>query len=361
MEKEKLIDSIMDEKRVFYPPEELSKNADIKSLDEYRKIYQRSIADPEGFWGELAEQLDWYKKWDKVLVEDFKEAKHEWFIGGKLNVSYNCLDRHLKSWRKNKAALIWEGDIGDSKTLTYQQLYHEVCKFANVLKKHGVKKGDRVSIYLPMIVELPIAMLACARIGAIHSVIFGGFSADALKDRILDCESKLLICADGYYRGGRIIRSKDNADHALEECPDVKDAIVVKRAEIEVPMKEGRDYWWNDEMAYEDIVPYCEPEVMDSEDPLFILYTSGSTGKPKGVLHTQAGYLLYCSQTFKWIFDVKEEDTFWCTADIGWVTGHSYIVYGPLASGATSMMFEGIPSYPHPDRFWEIVENSLPA
>jgi len=356
MEEEKLIASMMDEKRVFYPPEELSKNANIKSLDEYKTLYRKSIEDPEGFWGELAEQLDWYKKWDKVMVEDFKEAKHEWFIGGKLNVSYNCLDRHLKSWRKNKAALIWEGDICDSKTLTYQQLYHEVCKFANVLKKHGVKKGDRISIYLPMIVELPIAMLACARIGAIHSVVFGGFSADALRDRILDCDSKLLICADGYYRGGRIIRSKDNADHALEECPQVKDAIVVRRAEIEVPMKQGRDYWWHDEMDREDIAPYCEPEVMDSEDPLFILYTSGSTGKPKGVLHTQAGYLLYCSQTFKWIFDVKEEDTFWCTADIGWVTGHSYIVYGPLASGATSLMFEGIPSYPHPDRFWEIVE-----
>jgi len=356
MEEAKAITSMMEEKRVFPPPEELSRKAYIKSLKEYKEIYQRSIDDPEGFWGEMAEQLDWYKKWDKVLVEDFKEGKHEWFVGGKLNVCYNCLDRHLKTWRKNKAALIWEGDIGDSKTLTYQQLYHEVCKFANVLKKHSVKKGDRVSIYLPMIPELPIAMLACARIGAIHSVIFGGFSADALKDRILDCGSKLLICVDGYYRGGRMFRSKDNPDEALESCPDVADVIVVKRADIQVAMRENRDYWWDDEMAAEDIKPYCEPEVMDAEDPLFILYTSGSTGKPKGVLHTQAGYLLYCYQTFKWIFDIKEEDTFWCTADIGWVTGHSYIVYGPLALGAAGLMFEGVPTYPHPDRFWEIVE-----
>ncbi len=354
--REKAITSVMEEERLFQPPEELREKAYIKSLDEYRQIYQWSIDAPEEFWGELAEQLDWYKKWDRVLVEDFKEGKHEWFLGGKLNVCYNCLDRHLKTWRKNKAALIWEGDIGDSRTLTYQDVHREVCKFANVLKKHGVKKGDRVSIYLPMIPELPIAMLACARIGAIHSVVFGGFSADALRDRMLDCESKVLVCVDGYYRSGRILRSKDNADEALEACPDVKDVIVVKRADIEVPMKEGRDYRWDDEMAAENIEPYCEPEVMDAEDPLFILYTSGSTGKPKGVLHTQAGYLLYCYQTFKWIFDVKEEDTFWCTADIGWVTGHSYIVYGPLAFGATSLMFEGVPSYPHPDRFWDIVE-----
>ena len=356
MEEAKTITSMMEEKRVFNPPEEIRQNAYIKNLDEYKRIYQRSIDDPEGFWGEMAEQLDWYKKWDTVLVEDFKEAKHEWFVGGKLNVSYNCLDRHLKTWRKNKAALIWEGDIGDSKTLTYQQLYHEVCKFANVLKKHGVNKGDLVSIYLPMIPELPIAMLACARIGAIHSVVFGGFSAEALRDRMLDCGSKSLICADGYYRGGRVIRSKDNADFALDACPEVKDVIVVRRANIGINMKPGRDFWWHEEMAAEDIKPYCEPEVMDAEDPLYILYTSGSTGKPKGVLHTQAGYLLFCYQNFKWIFDAKEEDTFWCTADIGWVTGHSFIVYGPLAFGATSLVFEGVPTYPHPDRFWDIVE-----
>jgi len=355
MTEQKRLGSMKAEKRVFYPPAELSKKAHIKSLEEYKGIYQKSIDDPEGFWAESAQQIDWYKKWDKVLVEDFKEGKHEWFIGGKMNVAYNCLDRHLKNWRRNKAALIWEGDIGDTKTLTYQQLYHQVCKFANVLKKHGVKKGDRVSIYLPMILELPIAMLACARIGAIHSVVFGGFSAEALRDRILDCDSKILICVDGYYRSGRIIRSKDNADAALEKSQGVKDVIVVQRADIIVNMQPARDYWWHEEMQANDIKPVCEPEVMDAEDPLFILYTSGSTGKPKGVLHTQAGYLLYAYQTFKWIFDIKEEDTFWCTADIGWVTGHSYIVYGPLAAGTTSIMFEGVPNYPHPDRFWEIV------
>jgi acetyl-CoA synthetase len=350
------ITSMMDEKRVFDPPEELRQKAYIKSMEEYKEIYQRSINDPEGFWAELAEQLSWFKKWDKVLVEDFKEAKHEWFIGGKLNVCYNCLDRHLLTWRKNKAALVWEGDMGETKTLTYQDLYYQVCKFANVLKKHGVKKGDRVTIYLPMVLELPIAMLACARIGAIHSVVFGGFSVDSLRERIQNCEAKVLICSDGYYRSGRVIRSKDNSDQALEACPDVKDVIVVRRANIGVNMEAGRDCWWHDEMAAEDIKPYCEPEVMDAEDPLFILYTSGSTGKPKGVLHTQAGYLLFTYQTFKWIFDVKEEDTFWCTADIGWITGHSYIVYGPLSFGATSLMFEGVPTYPHPDRFWDIVE-----
>ena len=356
MEKEKTITSMMAEKRTIYPPDELAKNAYIRSMDEYKEIYQRSIDDPEGFWAEMAEQLDWFKKWDKVLVEDFAEGQHQWFVGGKLNVCYNCLDRHLSTWRKNKAALIWEGDAGDTKSLTYQELYYHVCKFANVLKKFGVKKGDRITIYLPMILELPIAMLACARIGAVHNVVFGGFSADALRDRMLDCESTLLICADGYYRGGKVISSKNNADEALAACPEVKNAIVVKRADIEVNMEQGRDHWWHDEINARDIEPRCEPEVMDAEDPLFILYTSGSTGKPKGVLHTQAGYLLYTYQTTKWVFDIKDEDTYWCTADIGWVTGHSYIVYGPLALGTTSLVFEGVPSYPHPDRFWEIVE-----
>lgn len=355
MAEAKVITSMMGEKRVFYPPKELSQKAYIKSMNQYREIYQRSIEDPKGFWAEAAEQLDWYQKWDKVLVEDFKEAKHEWFVGGKLNVSHNCLDRHLSTWRKNKAAIIWEGDVGDTRVLTYQQLHREVCRFSNVLKKIGVKKGDRVTIYLPMVPELPIAMLACARIGAIHSVVFGGFSADALRDRILDCGSTVLVCCDGYYRGGRVIRSKDNADTALESCPDVKDVIVLQRANIGVTLKEGRDQWWHEMVAASDIQPCFEPEVMDAEDPLFILYTSGSTGKPKGVLHTTAGYLVYVLQTAKWIFDLKDEDTFWCTADIGWITGHSYIVYGPLALGVTSVMFEGIPTYPHPDRFWEIV------
>ncbi len=349
--------SMMDEKRVFPPPKEFSEKAHIKSWDEYKEVYDRSIADPEGFWAERAEQLDWFKKWDKVLVNDFANAKHEWFVGGKLNVTYNCLDRHLKTWRKNKAAIIWEGEpVGESKTYTYQELYHEVARFANVLKKLGVKKGDRVSIYLPMIPELAISLLACARIGAIHSVIFGGFSAEALRDRIQDCGSDTLICCDGYYRNGKVVKSKGNADAALDECPDVKTSIVVKRVGADVPMKEGRDVWYHEKMAEPDIKPVCEPEVMDAEDPLFILYTSGSTGKPKGVLHTTAGYLLYVTQTFKWIFDYKDEDTFWCTADIGWVTGHSYIVYGPLSSGATSLMYEGVPTFPQPDRFWDIVE-----
>jgi acetyl-CoA synthetase len=356
MEESKTITSMMSEKRVLNPPKGLSRKAHIKSMDQYKDIYERSINDTERFWGEMAEKIDWYQKWDKVLVEDFKQGKHKWFLGGKLNVSYNCLDRHIKTWRKNKTAFIWEGDLGDSGTLTYQELYNRVNKFANVLKKHGIKKSDRISIYLPMIPELPIAILACARIGAIHNVVFGGLSADSLMDRMLGSQSNMLICVDGYHRGGKMIRSKDNADNALESCPDVTHVIVVKRADIRIAMKEGRDYWYEDEMAASDIKPYCEPEVMDSEDPLFILYTSGTTGKPKGVLHTQAGYLLYCMQTFNWIFDVKEEDIYWCTADIGWITGHSYIVYGPLALGATSLIFEGVPTYPHPDRFWSVIE-----
>jgi len=349
--------SMMEEKRVFPPPEGMSEKAYIGSLEEYQKIYKKSIEDPEKFWGELAGQLDWYKKWDKVLVEDFANAKHEWFVGGKLNVCYNCIDRHLKTWRKNKAAIIWEGEPeGESKTYTYQELYYEVCRFANVLKKFGVKKGDRVSIYLPMIPELPIAMLACSRIGAMHSVVFGGFSAESLKNRILDCDARIVICCDGYYRNGKVINSKANVDAAMAQCPDMKHTIVVKRMGNDVNMKAGYDTWWHEEMLADDIKPVCEPEVMDAQDPLFILYTSGSTGKPKGVLHTQAGYLLYCLQTFKWTFDYREEDVFWCTADIGWVTGHSYCVYGPLAFGATSLFFEGVPSFPHPDRFWEIIE-----
>ncbi len=353
---EKTITSMMAEKRVFPPAKELVEKAYIKSFDEYKKIYDESIKNPEAFWADLAQQLDWFKKWDKVTEADFANAKHQWFVGGKLNVSYNCVDRHLKTWRKNKAAIIWEGDIGDSRIITYQQLYNEVCKCANVLKKHGVKKGDRVSIYLPMIPELAVTMLACARIGAIHSIVFGGFAADALKDRIQDCGASVLVCADGYYRSGKTVRSKDIADEALKSCPAVKDVIVVKRANNEVKMQDGRDYWWDAEMAANDIKATCEPEVLDAEDPLFILYTSGSTGKPKGVMHTQAGYLLYVYQTFKWIFDYKEEDTFFCTADIGWITGHSYITYGPLSYGATTIIFEGVPTYPNPDRFWEIIE-----
>ena len=351
------ITSMMEEKRIFNSPKEFSKKAYIKSMDEYKKIYKRSIDDPEGFWGEMAQQLDWYKKWNKVLVEDFAKAKHQWFIGGKINVSYNCVDRHCKTWRRNKAAIIWQGEpLGETRTLTYQQLYYEVTKFGNVLKKLGVKKGDRVCIYLPMIPELAISMLACARIGAIHTIVFGGFSAEALRDRIQDSQASLLICADGYFRSGKTVASKAGADTAMAANPSIKNSIVVKRASCEVSMKEGRDLWWHDLMAAPDIKSECEPEVMDSEDPLFILYTSGSTGKPKGVLHTQAGYLMYAYQTTKWIFDLKDEDIHWCTADIGWITGHTYIVYGPLSIGGTSLMFESVPTYPKPDRFWEIIE-----
>jgi acetyl-CoA synthetase len=347
---------MMAETRVFPPSKELSAKAYIKSFDEYKKMYDRSIKDPDAFWAEQATQLDWFKKWDKVSESDFANAKHKWFLGGKINVTYNCVDRHIKTWRKNKAAVIFEGDPGDTRVLTYQQLYNEVCKFSNVLKKHGVKKGDRVSVYLPMVPELVVTVLACARIGAVHSVVFGGFATDALKDRIQDCGAKVLVCSDGYFRSGKVVRSKDNADAALASIPAVKDVIVVKRANADVKMEPGRDYWYDTEMAAPDIKPVCEPEQLDSEDPLFILYTSGSTGKPKGVMHTQAGYLLYVNQTTKYIFDVKDEDTYWCTADIGWITGHSYIVYGPLSLGATTIVFEGVPTYPAADRFWDIIE-----
>jgi acetyl-CoA synthetase len=347
----------MEEKKVFEPSDGVKMKAYIKRMEDYNELYQRSLRDPDGFWGELAEHLDWYKKWDRVLEYDFDKPDIKWFVGGKLNASYNCLDRHLNSWRSNKVALIWQGEpLEENRIFTYQQLHYHVCKFANVLQKFGVKKGDRVSIYLPMIPELPIAMLACARIGAIHSVVFGGFSAEALCDRISDCGSKILITADGYYRGGRIVQNKANANEALKHCPGVERVIVVKRLGIEVPFVKEKDVWWHEEMAKEDIKLHCEPKMMDSEDVLFILYTSGSTGKPKGVIHTTGGYLLFVQETLKWVFDIKEEDVFFCTADIGWVTGHSYVVYGPLALGATTLMFEGVPTYPNPDRFWEIIE-----
>ncbi|MGA2466089.1 MAG: acetate--CoA ligase [Thermodesulfobacteriota bacterium] len=349
--------SMSEEKLVYKPSDAVKMKATIRRMEDYKELYQRSLNDPEKFWGELAEQLDWSKKWDKVLEWDFNKPEVKWFVGGKLNASYNCLDRHLNTWRSNKVALIWQGEpLEENRFFTYQQLHYHVCKFANVLKKFGVKKGDRVSIYLPMIPELPIAMLACARIGAIHSVVFGGFSSEALRDRINDCESQVLITADGYYRNGRIVQNKINADEALKDCPGVEKVIVVKRLGIDVPFVKERDVWWHEEMAKEDIKLSCEPVLMDAEDTLFILYTSGSTGKPKGVVHTTGGYLLFVYQTLKWVFDIKEEDVFFCTADIGWVTGHSYVVYGPLALGGTTLMFEGVPTYPNPDRFWEIVE-----
>jgi acetyl-CoA synthetase len=357
MPEKESIDVLMDEERHFCPPPEFSKSAHISSMEQYEEIYKRSVDDPEGFWAEMAEkQLTWYKKWDKVLEYSFEKPEIKWFIGGKLNVSYNCLDRFLQTPTRNKAAIIWESDEGDTKTYTYQQLHYQVNRFANVLKKKGIRKGDRVTIYLSMVPELAIAMLACTRIGAIHSIVFGGFSAQALRDRIQDCNSSAIVTADEGIRGGKLIPLKATVDEAVGECPSVEQIIVLKRTGGDVAMRSGRDFWWHELMADDDIENFCEPEQMDAEDPLFILYTSGSTGKPKGVLHTTAGYLLFTNLTFKWIFDYHDEDIFFCTADIGWVTGHSYIVYGPLSSGATSMMFEGVPNYPNPGRFWHIVD-----
>ncbi|MBF0456442.1 MAG: acetate--CoA ligase [Nitrospirae bacterium] len=355
------IDVLMEENRLFPPPAEFSEKAHIKSIGEYTKIYQHSIEDPEGFWAGMAEKnLHWYKKWDKVLDYDFNKPYIKWFEGGKLNASYNCLDRFINTPARNKAAIIWESNFGiNNKTYTYQQLYYEVNRFANVLKKHGIKKGDRVTIYLPMLPETVIALLACARVGAIHSVVFGGFSSQALKERIQDCKSKLVITADYGARGSKLVPLKTNADAAVEHCPSVEKMIVVKEHSATsdgIANVPGRDFWWHDEINAPDIKSYCEPEWMDAEDPLFILYTSGSTGKPKGVLHTTGGYMLYTNTTFKWIFDYRDEDVFFCTADIGWITGHSYIVYGPLSNGATAILFEGVPTYPNPGRFWDIVE-----
>lgn len=346
------INSLLKEDRVFAPSTEFSTNAYIKSRADYDRIYKRSVEDPEGFWAEIASELHWFKKWDKVL--NWNEPFAEWFVGGQTNISYNCLDRHLTGWRKNKAAIIWEGEPGDQRTLTYQQLHSEVCKFANVLKKLDIEKGDRVAIYMPMIVELPIAMLACARIGATHSIIFGGFSAEALKDRINDAEAKAVITADGGYRRGSALPLKPAVDAAIKDCPSVKQVVVVERCKNEIHMEPGRDHWYHQLM--ETASDVCPAEPLDSEHPLYILYTSGTTGKPKGIVHTTGGYSVHTYITSKWVFDLKDEDTYWCTADIGWVTGHSYIVYGPLQNGATAVMYEGAPNTPDLGRFWQIIE-----
>lgn len=353
---EEIIEVLLRERRVFPPPAEFKDSAHIKGAEEYERLYKESIEEPEGFWDRMAGVIDWTKKWDKVVEWDFKKPSVKWFIGGRLNASYNCIDRHLKTWRKNKAAIIWEGDDGAYRTFTYQQLSFEVNRLANVLKRRGVNKGDRVTIYLPMIPELAFSILACARLGAIHSVVFGGFSPSSLKDRIIDSASSFVITSDGGVRGGKSIPMKENCDSALKDCPAVKTVLVVKRTGNPINMKDGRDFWLDEELKAKDVNGFCEPVDLDSEDPLFILYTSGSTGKPKGVLHTTGGYLVFSALTFKWIFDYRDEDVFFCTADIGWVTGHTYILYGPLACGATSLMFEGIPTYPDPGRFWEIVD-----
>ncbi len=341
---------------VFNPGEELSKNAWIKSLDEYNEIYQKSIDDPESFWSEIAERLTWFKKWDKVMDYDFVNANISFYDGGKLNVSYNCLDRHVIDGNGDETAIIWEGnDPNESKSYTYSELLDEVQRFANVLKANGVEKGDRVCLYMQMIHQLPVAMLACARIGAVHSVVFGAFSADSLRDRINDSSCKILITQDTGVRGTKLtIPMKANADKAVANTPSIEKVIVVQRTGQGVDMTDGRDIWWHEAMENAD--PVCEPVEMDAEDPLFILYTSGSTGKPKGVLHTTGGYLVYAAYTHEMIFDYHEGDVYWCTADIGWITGHSYIVYGPLANRAQTVMFEGVPNYPDFGRFWDIVD-----
>ena len=352
------IESMMDEKRLFEPPMEGRNSARVTSMEEYEALYRRSMDDNEGFWAERANELvEWFTPFTKVLDADMETPSIKWFVGGQLNVAYNCLDKHIANGRRNKAAIIWQGEPDeDVKVYTYQMLYDEVCKFANVLKAQGVHKGDRVALYMPMIPELAIAMLACVRIGAVHSIVFAGFSAVSLQNRIQDCEAKVVVTSDAVIRAGRSIPLKKNVDEALRLCPSVHKVVVVNRANAAVEWQEGRDLWWHELMKAPDLKASCPCEPMDSEDPLFILYTSGSTGKPKGVVHTTGGYLTYAAHTTQWVFDVKDSDVYWCTADVGWITGHSYIVYGPLALGATSLMFEGVPSYPGPDRFWQVVE-----
>ncbi|PIQ23957.1 acetate--CoA ligase [bacterium (Candidatus Blackallbacteria) CG17_big_fil_post_rev_8_21_14_2_50_48_46] len=345
--------SVLKEERVFQPPVHFSDQAEIYSMEQYHALCEEAHQDSEAFWARQAlEYLDWITPFEQVL--DWQPPFAKWFLGGQLNLSANCLDRHLSTFRRNKAALIWEGEPGDSRTLTYQQLHREVCRFANVLKKLGIHKGDRVALYMPMIPELAIAMLACARIGAVHSIVFGGFSAEALRDRIEDAQAKMVVTADGGWRRGQIVPLKDWVDQALEGVGCVEQVVVVKRTGQQVGFHPGRDHWWDDIMDCVDA--HCPAEALDSEHPLFILYTSGTTGKPKGVVHSTAGYLLGAAYSSKLVFDLKEDDTYWCTADIGWITGHSYVVYGMLANGATTVMYEGAPNTPDPDRFWQIID-----
>jgi len=345
--------NVMKEGRVFPPPKEFSEKAHIGSMEEYEKLWNEANQDIEAFWDKYAKELHWFKPYDKVLEWDEPFAK--WFVGGQTNVSYNCLDKNIEEGRGDKPAIIWEGEpVGETKTYTYNELHAEVCKFANVLKKLGIQQGDVVAMYMPMVPELAIALLACARIGAVHSVVFGGFSAEAIADRNNDASAKLQITADGGWRRGKELPLKTNVDEALKKSPTVEKCIVLKRIDCDVEMQEGRDLWWHELMA--DASEDCPAEPLDSETPLFILYTSGSTGKPKGIKHTTAGYNLYTKKTMEWVFDLQPDDIYWCTADIGWITGHSYIVYGPLTAGASIIMYEGAPNFPAEDRFWEIVE-----
>jgi acetyl-CoA synthetase len=349
------IESVLQENRVFPPSGEFAQSATIKSLEEYQQLYAKAKADPQAFWAELAEkELDWFEKWSQIL--DWQPPFAKWFVDGKINICYNCIDRHLTTWRRNKAAIIWEGEPGDSRTITYEQLHREVCQFANALKELGVKKGDVVGIYMPMIPEAAIAMLACARIGAPHSVVFGGFSADALRDRLNDAAAKVVITADGGFRKDKVVALKEQVDLALADnsAPSVEKVLVVQRTKEPITMVADRDYWWHD--LQKQVSAHCPAEPMDSEDMLFILYTSGSTGKPKGVVHTTGGYNLYTHMTTKWIFDLKDTDVYWCTADVGWITGHSYIVYGPLSNGATTVMYEGVPRPSNLGCFWDVIE-----
>ncbi len=349
---DKNIESLLKEQRVFKPSPEFAAAAHIRTLEDYEALSKRALADPEKFWAEIASELHWFQKWDKILEWNYPFSK--WFVGGQTNIAYNCLDRHLSTPRKNKVAILWEGEPGDVRALSYQMLHREVCKFANVLTSLGVQKGDRATVYMGMVPELPIALLACARMGVAHNVVFGGFSAEALRDRINDSKSKVLITADGGYRRGTVVPLKKNADDALNGSPTIEKVIVYRRTGEVVNMMHGRDFWWHELM--DKASDKFEAERLDAEHPLFMLYTSGTTGKPKGVVHTTGGYMTGAYITSKWVFDLKEEDTYFCTADIGWVTGHSYIVYGPLLNGATSLMYEGAPNWPTPDRFWSIID-----